>query len=901
MNRTKKLLFGSAAVLATAFGIYTNQNNTSVYTADVDERATESYKGSADYLFSMKKNPETGSVSAADILSAKKQVSAIKGKSTRTLNLEWVERGPNNIGGRTRALIFDKDNPQIMFAGGVGGGVFVTNTGGTSWFKIDNMDELDNLAVGAIVQDGEGYVYFGTGESFYQNTGTGTGGFFGAGIYKSDQKVSDLNENITSLSTMTFTKLESTWDEQTGSNAFYHVNKMVYRASSNQIFAGTAGGLKVSTDGGTTWDDAVLLSTGAVNDAHCDDIELLSNGKVFACVNDQVFTSEDGSIGSFVRNDSISLSSPSRLDIEVSPSDPNYVYVAEIRGANEQLEAMHRSTDGGVTWEVIGEGGTDEFSPMGTPGSQFQGEFDLALAVDPTDPTRMILGGVELWQWTETTAWEMIASTQQFPGARNYVHADVHVIEWHPSNNNIMYIASDGGIGRTVNNSETFETLNRGYNVTQYYSLAYDRSGNLLGGTQDNSNQYLEIDEMKSKEFYSGDGAYTAISHFEPNKMFVSSQYGNLGRSEDGGLSFETSAEFLEDIGTAGQGFSAFVTPFRLWESDFEADSIESIFAVGIKSELYLTKQALDFGKRPDWTQVDTILEPVISGGEDRHEIRCMEFSADGQVLYVGTDRGLIVRYDSLHTFVNDTVQGSITQTQIASFGGFVTVTGIGVDPNDPERVVVTLGGYGARSHIYLSTNARSSETVTGTGSFIAIDGDLPEAPVYDAMINYENSDQILAATEYGVFSNIGGNAWTAEDNGFPPVPTFMIAQQTRIDAANVGMIYAATHGRGMFETATLVGIADDNSSSREKAYESMEVYPNPTSDFTRIELDMVSSEDMTIEVYDLSGKLVKAETRRFNSGVDSYDLDVRELTKGNYVIRVSGKNMIKTAKLLKQ
>jgi hypothetical protein len=42
------------------------------------------------------------------------------------VGLTWTERGPSNIGGRTRAVIFDKNDMtnKKVWAGGVGGGFF---------------------------------------------------------------------------------------------------------------------------------------------------------------------------------------------------------------------------------------------------------------------------------------------------------------------------------------------------------------------------------------------------------------------------------------------------------------------------------------------------------------------------------------------------------------------------------------------------------------------------------------------------------------------------------------------------------------------------------------------------------------------------------------------------------
>ncbi len=48
-------------------------------------------------------------------------------------SLVWSERGPNNVGGRTRALAGDVSNPNIIIAGGITGGIWRSANSGNSW------------------------------------------------------------------------------------------------------------------------------------------------------------------------------------------------------------------------------------------------------------------------------------------------------------------------------------------------------------------------------------------------------------------------------------------------------------------------------------------------------------------------------------------------------------------------------------------------------------------------------------------------------------------------------------------------------------------------------------------------------------------------------------------------
>lgn len=91
----------------------------------------------------------------------------------------WEERGPNNVGGRTRAIMFDPNDAtnKRVFAGGVSGGLWVNNditNANSSWSLIDIPQ---NLAVSVITYDpnNKNIFYLGTGESYVQGAVNGNG------------------------------------------------------------------------------------------------------------------------------------------------------------------------------------------------------------------------------------------------------------------------------------------------------------------------------------------------------------------------------------------------------------------------------------------------------------------------------------------------------------------------------------------------------------------------------------------------------------------------------------------------------------------------------------------------------------------------------------------------------
>src|SRR5215204_1979471 len=106
-------------------------------------------------------------------LNAVQTLSGIQSVNTAVSGITWQERGPGNVGGRTRALWFDLSDAangyKKVWAGGVGGGLWYTNditVASPVWNKVN--DALENIAISCFVQSTTNpqIMYFGTGEGW---------------------------------------------------------------------------------------------------------------------------------------------------------------------------------------------------------------------------------------------------------------------------------------------------------------------------------------------------------------------------------------------------------------------------------------------------------------------------------------------------------------------------------------------------------------------------------------------------------------------------------------------------------------------------------------------------------------------------------------------------------------
>ena len=95
--------------------------------------------------------------------------------------LDWQERGPGNVGGRTRGILIDqRDETHLTwFVGSAGGGIWKTTDGGQNFeLKTEELPNMSTTTIAASEADPL-IIYAGTGEGFDGQM------IKGDGIYKS--------------------------------------------------------------------------------------------------------------------------------------------------------------------------------------------------------------------------------------------------------------------------------------------------------------------------------------------------------------------------------------------------------------------------------------------------------------------------------------------------------------------------------------------------------------------------------------------------------------------------------------------------------------------------------------------------------------------------------------------
>ena len=680
--------------------------------------------------------------------------------------IEWVELGPNNVGGRTRALLFDPNDASgnSVIAGGVAGGLWkTTNITQTDpqWSEVDAF--MTNLAVTTIAADPSDpqIMYVGTGEGWFNIDATR-----GDGIFRS----SDGGD--------TWSQLAST----AGNTTFQYIQKIVVHPATGDVYAATRGnGVQRSTDDGNSWTTVLSSSNGTVS-VRAADLEIAADNTIYASFGifstDGVYSSASGDAGSWTQLNTGGNGFPTtgfeRIELALAPSNANVVY-AFTQDSNALLPGIfniYRSANAGATWSAVSL--PSPADPGQSEYTRGQAWYDLIAAVDPNDEDRVFTGGIDLYvsddggtSWTQISDWR--GSTNGF----QYVHADHHEILFADGSSDIMLFGNDGGVFYSSNGSAAVPTIserNTGYNVTQLYGAAmHPTSGEsqFLSGSQDNGSHRYDSPSLASAvEVTGGDGGIPHIDQDQSSFQFTSSTRTTFNRSTDGGLSFSA---------VISNGGGRFINP-----SDYDNDA----------NKIYASFNPGQYVIWDDPQSGATLLSATIGLFNGAQPSAVTVSPNTGNRVFFATDEGRVVRVDNAAT--------APAASWINNGAGMPAayINCIEVEDGNDDHLLVTYSSFGVNS-IW--------ETTDGGTTWNSVEGDLPDMPVRWALFNPANTDQAMIATDLGVWStdNLDGaaTAWDPSNSGLGNVRVDMLQTRTSDD-----LVIAATHGRGLFSSNVFDG-----------------------------------------------------------------------------------------------
>ncbi|HEX8331253.1 MAG TPA: T9SS type A sorting domain-containing protein [Segetibacter sp.] len=903
------------------------------------------------YEYDMVKDPATGRI-PEDIRERELELAKVlpvKGVSPgfRTTNLNfYVPAGPTNIGGRTRAVEFDKryngTTNRVIMGGSVSGGIMRSIDGGASWSRVSPEGDIHNVT--CFAQDPrpgfEDTWYAGTGEAI-QNGGTGSF-YFGYGIFK------------TTNNGATWTALTST---RSGSlyafdNSFDLINRIAVNPANGDVFVACVGSIIRSQNGGETWATVKGSQAGTTATGNTDVVINSTGTKILVAFHLRnttergVWQSPTGDAGSWtllggnvddapvgwkVNNTTATWG---RILIELAPSNQNILYVFYENGKSQAPPTLVPEADlfkcdlSTTTWTNLSPNLPDVpgRNQVGSDPLAVQGGYDMLLKIKPDNANVVFIGGTNLYRSNDgfasnsNTAWiggysSTNTNPNSYPPYPNS-HPDMHNLAFDPSNVNRAICANDGGLQVTndiTTSSILWSNINN-YQTLQYYYVAIDPiigNNNFLGGAQDNGTTFRDStlvlgarpssrpnlnDHEKTN---SGDGVSVGISNFHNGSQYI---YEGV---QQGPITRDNLTNYHTTIGkdirpaqslltaTPGGGFGEFVTKFSL-----SPDNTETLFYVNY-NKLFRTNAAstVDSTTWERLTGVETTVNAANPTGTNI-SIRSLGFSRgpylSSHALYMGTTNAKIYRLDNYQLSLASNIPVDITPIGMSG-----SVQDIAVNPNDDNEVMAVVSNYSVVS-IWWTNNAKSP-----IPTWYNAEGNLSLPSIRSCMIVPKKDAAGVAITEYyvgtsiGLYSaiNIGVGAvvgspiqtvWVREGGN---ILNYAVVQSLSYRPAD-NVLLVGTHGNGMyfsnigspnFLPNVITGI---NTPIRNDKNFISKTYPTLTSGSTiNFQVgNMFAVKQLQIEVMNIVGQRVYQAVKPYQNGA----VNINGLSPGTYILNIT-------------
>ncbi len=835
-------------------------------------------------------DPSTGTVPRERLIAAIESTRSIASLK-QSSQVAW-QGYPSDMGGRTRAIMYDPNDPthKKVWAGGVTGGLWYNNNitnAESPWIPVGDFWNCLDIRCLAFDPNNPMTFFVGTGEvetamqTYRESSG------LGFGIARSDDG-------------------GLTWYHMPGTEQFAYVTDIVVRPENgvSVIYAGVASGLYKgsqhqslpsdglfrSANGGTTWQQVLPLITGSTVPYCVSDLALGADNRLYAgtrpnldgegaavllysdngtqwTVNEQYQAEILGSSGNNI---------PGRVVIGTAPSDATVVYAliasGYVNAANgfNYFNCYHilRSSDRGATW-IQKPLPTDLTSGVNFATIAWHA---LDIAVDPNNPDRVFVGGLDLHgsanggtTWKRVSDWSLMYSG----GGPYYIHADQHAIVFKPGSSDEILFGSDGGVFYTSTGSNAYPAMeehNKEYSTLQFYTCAIHPDAGIelyYGGLQDNgtllySGTPLALHDMVT----GGDGAYCFFDELDPAISITSYYYNNYSVFDNG--------NYLNSIANWQSG--TFVSPADL-DYNLKLLYCNAVDYVGNYQDRILRLGNLTNNTSGTFISLNTGSTVFFSA------LKYSPYSPPGKsTLFVGSESGRMFKVQEAQT--NAPI---VTEIGSPSFPA-ASISCIAIGKSE-DTLMVTFSNYGVAS---------VWQTYNGGQAWQNIEGNLPDMPVRWALFHPQNNRQALLATETGVWECINLTqlpvTWNPVNYGMANVRVDML-QLRKSD----NTVLAASHGRGLFTSTwdLSTGVPEMNAAGPM-------VFPNPAKGLFRVSATLTQPGNAEIMVVDSHGKQVYRESFVAAKGYFQKPVNLENQPKGTYLVTLkNGMQNPTTTKIL--
>jgi photosystem II stability/assembly factor-like uncharacterized protein len=698
----------------------------------------------------------------------------------------WMPLGPSvvlngqavglpSVGGRVSGIAVAPGG-QIVYVASANGGVFRSTDGGMSWRSLMDAFDVDptnfastSLACGAIAIDNDdpNRIYVGTGEGdthalFENRIHSALPAYRGIGPIRSD----DGGETWVSEPT------DPDSPDLAGKAFFALAVDPANRE--NVIGATTAGLYQRVPEGEGEW---VLRRRGVHSS-----VVASANGttRFFAAEWGRgVFRSSDGSQWSPLGT-GFPTASVGRIALGVQADNPDLVYalVANTRGA---LLGVYRLDGVNGTWKQVSIPPEVDVLPIDEGGGS-QGDYDLAIAVDPEDENLIYLGGsyysdpsfwpASVWRCRVRASGSGYQMRGDSIGIR--AHADVHVLVHAPGDPNVLWVGCDGGLfwNRHPRGSDNFASRNDGLAcLCPNFFAQHPTDPNILFcGLQDNGTAWTRGGPIW-KRVVGGDGGYCLINWADPRQVLVFAN-GSVYRATDGG-------QTLNSWTRRSFPWAMMTEPIVGPPYNPSEPEDARIVALGAGTNVFLSE---DFGET--WT---TEVEIPTGAG-----IFALSFASTTR-FFTGTTAGEVFRVDRSGSSWEVNRLDDATAGPLGLRGG--PISDIAVDWADAslDSIYIAFGGIGDYRHVWHFDGTRWEAASGPAGSGV---DNLLDVEHNSIVVDRDAPDNVYVGANIGVWhSPDRGQTWQPLPNGLPDAPVFDLQMHpTR------RLLRATTHGRGLYE-----------------------------------------------------------------------------------------------------
>jgi len=715
--------------------------------------------------------------------------------------------GGNPVSGRVTAIAVHPTNPNTVYVGTAQGGVYRSLDGGTTWTQMMDSALTQSVGAVAIAPSNPSTVYIGTGESNYS-----LDSFFGVGVYRIDNAdtsptlVGPLNLNGSGTDIFTGSSISkivvspsdpntifvSSTDGYSGIGGFYPNYNQLYGLYRSTNAAGAAASVTFSR---------ITVATEQYNILPVTDMAMdpANSNVLVAGVYDTLASFTGTTLGGIYRSSNALASNPASVTFtRTLNSQPELIKFAinlqnttttVLAGLNEAAFSsgngnLLQSVDGGQTWSAP--------IAAATGWCYHQCWYDITLAMSPTDPNTILLGGsADGYGPNSAILKKSTNGGTTFGNSETGLHADMHAIAYAPSNASVVYVGNDGGIFKSTDGGNTWSSLNNsGFSATQFEGLALHPTDRqfMIGGTQDNGTEF-RMPNASWTRAEGGDGGYSAIDQNAADTTNVT-MYHTFFNSTNFQIGFSrvTSTTNAHDGGWTFYGCGGTSNGINCSDNVlFYAPMVEG---PGNPNTLYFGTDRLYRSVDAGVTMTQVSQGPLVSN----QEVSTIGISPQD-------DRVRIAGLNNARIFA--TTSGSSTLTEVTPTNASYPPTNLGynvayaartvIDPNNSGTAYIALAAYlGSTGHqIWKTTNLAG-----GGASWAASSSGVPDVPVDSLVVDPQNSNNVYAGTDIGVYASTdGGATWNPFGTGLPRVAVFDMA----INNPN-RILRIATHGRGIWE-----------------------------------------------------------------------------------------------------